>query len=214
MLSILPESPNRPSLTSSFLAFSQSHVSEPPSQFSAQFNPITATTSFDSQNIDLRPILDGPSCQEDAASLKDRFEDPQELEFNEDQESAEDSDNESVDKLLEGLLTESKSTNSDVERVWETAEVRAQNECFREYASRRAQAFGYENLREQQLEALEELIEHRRDVMLIAKTSFGKSLIFQLAPLLMPKPTKPGIALILMPLTLLQQNQSAVVYCF
>ncbi len=155
--------------------------------------------------------MEGPFCQGDAASLIGGFEDSQDLKFNEDQESAEDSDDEGIDELLEGLLTESKSANSDVERVWEAAEARTQNESFREYAGRRAQAFGYENLREQQLEALEELIEHQRDVMLIAKTSFGKSLIFQLAPLLMPKPTNPGIALILMPLTLLQQNQSAAV---
>ena len=71
-----------------------------------------------------------------------------------------------------------------------------------------AQSFGYPNLRNQQLEALEKLIECKTDVMLVAKTSFGKSLIFQLAPLLMPDPKKPEIALILMPLTLLQQNQA------
>jgi hypothetical protein len=51
----------------------------------------------------------------------------------------------------------------------------------------------------QQLDALEKLLEHKTDVMLVAKTSFGKSLIFQLAPLLMPGPGEPGIALILMP---------------
>ena len=46
----------------------------------------------------------------------------------------------------------------------------------------------------QQLDALEKLLEHKTDVMLVAKTSFGKSLIFQLAPLLMPDPGEPGIA--------------------
>jgi superfamily II DNA helicase RecQ len=63
-------------------------------------------------------------------------------------------------------------------------------------------------LRDQQLDALEKLVEHKTDVMLVAKTSFGKSLIFQLAPLLMPDPEEPRIALILMPLTRLQQNQA------
>jgi superfamily II DNA helicase RecQ len=55
---------------------------------------------------------------------------------------------------------------------------------------------------------LKKLVKRKTDVILIAKTSFGKSLIFQLAPLLMADLREPGIALILMPLTLLQQNQA------
>jgi hypothetical protein len=97
-------------------------------------------------------------------------------------------------------------TADTVSPVWETP--RAEEESFRSYATRRGRSFGYPNLRDQQLDALEKLIEHKTDVMLIAKTSFGKSLIFQLAPLLMPDPGELGIALILMPLTLLQQNQA------
>jgi ATP-dependent helicase YprA (DUF1998 family) len=85
---------------------------------------------------------------------------------------------------------------------------RGEDESFRTYAARRARSFGYLNLREQQLEALEKLVKRKTDVILIAKTSFGKSLIFQLTLLLMADPREPGIALILMPLTLLQQNQA------
>jgi replicative superfamily II helicase len=83
---------------------------------------------------------------------------------------------------------------------------RGEDESFRTYAARRARSFGYPNLREQQLKALEKLVKRKTDVILIAKTSFGKSLIFQLAPLLIADPREPGIALI--PLTLLQQNQA------
>jgi superfamily II DNA helicase RecQ len=90
--------------------------------------------------------------------------------------------------------------------TWEAP--REDEESFRDYAARRAASFGYPSLRDGQVDALEKLIEYKRDVMLIAKTSFGKSLIFQLAPLLLPDPKQPGIALVIMPLTLLQQNQS------
>jgi ATP-dependent helicase YprA (DUF1998 family) len=85
---------------------------------------------------------------------------------------------------------------------------RGEDESFRTYAPRRARSFGYPNLREQQVEALEKLVKRKTDVILIAKTSFGKSLIFQLAPLLMADLREPGIALIPMPLTLPQQNQA------
>ena len=59
---------------------------------------------------------------------------------------------------------------------------------------------------------LEYLIDKQNDVLLIAKTSFGKSLIFQLAPLVASESLDcPGIALILMPLTLLQKEQAETV---
>jgi superfamily II DNA or RNA helicase len=61
---------------------------------------------------------------------------------------------------------------------------RREDESFRTYAARRARSFGYPNLRKQQLEALEKLVKYKTDVILIAKMSFGKSLIFPLAPLL------------------------------
>jgi hypothetical protein len=67
VLPILLKSPHRPQLTISFSTFSQSSVSEPPSQFNAQINaqidPITATTPFDSQDPDLQPIAQQPLGQ-------------------------------------------------------------------------------------------------------------------------------------------------------
>ncbi|SRR6266480_2445299 len=115
------------------------------------------------------------------------------------------SDNDDYFDFFQSLWPEETADNT-VNPVWEIP--RAEEESFRSYAARRAQSFGYPKLRDQQLDALEKLVEHKTDLMLIAKTSFGKSLIFQLAPLLMPDPKEPGIALILMPLTLLQQNQA------
>ena len=46
--------------------------------------------------------------------------------------------------------------------------------------------------------------------MLLAKTGFGKSLIFQLIPFLS---STPGVVLILMPLKLLQVEQSEMINC-
>lgn len=54
--------------------------------------------------------------------------------------------------------------------TWEAP--REDEESFRDYAARRAASFGYPSLRDGQVGALEKLIEYRRDVMLIAKTSF------------------------------------------
>ena len=48
--------------------------------------------------------------------------------------------------------------------------------------------------REGQIRSLYYLCEDRRDVILVARTGFGKSVIFQLAPLL-----RPGICLIISP---------------
>jgi ATP-dependent helicase YprA (DUF1998 family) len=198
VLPILPGSPYRPTLTSSFSTFSQSGVSETPSQFSAQVDPAIAITSFDSQDPALQPIFEDFSCQEDVVprtGASEGLENPENI-----------TDGEDYDTLLQDLLVVDTTTVDAVTPVWET--LRAEDESFRSYAARRARSFGYPNLREQQLEALEKLVECKTDVMLIAKTSFGKSLIFQLAPLLMPDSEEPGIALILMPLTLLQQNQA------
>jgi hypothetical protein len=64
VLPILLGSPHRPQLTTSFLTFSQSSVSEPSSQFSAQIDPTTAITPFDSQDPDLLPIAQQPLGQE------------------------------------------------------------------------------------------------------------------------------------------------------
>lgn len=57
-----------------------------------------------------------------------------------------------------------------------------------------------------QIEALKTLLCHKEDLILIAKTGYGKSLIFQAAPLVCLE-SGPGICLILMPLTLLQEEQ-------
>ena len=64
------------------------------------------------------------------------------------------------------------------------------------------------NLRDTQLEAIWTLFYEQRDLLLLAKTSFGKSLIFQLLPFMLD-PT--GVVLILMPLKLLQAEQNAMI---
>ena len=56
----------------------------------------------------------------------------------------------------------------------------------------------------EQVDALEELLIEKRDVILIARTGFGKSIIFQAAPLMHDT---PRIALIIMPLKALQNQQ-------
>ncbi|OXV05476.1 hypothetical protein Egran_06756 [Elaphomyces granulatus] len=56
--------------------------------------------------------------------------------------------------------------------------------------------------REGQIKSLYYLCEDRHDVILLARTGFGKSLIFQLAPLL-----RPGICLIISPLNALSSGQ-------
>jgi ATP-dependent helicase YprA (DUF1998 family) len=186
---ILPGSPHHPTLTSCFSTFSQFSASEPPSQLGAQVDPATAVTSFHSQGLAIQPISEESFGRENNIPKKTTFRGP---------ENAEDISDEDYDAET--------ITADTVNPVWETPRV--EEESFRSYATRRGRSFGYPNLRDQQLDALEKLIEHKIDVMLIAKTSFGKSLIFQLAPLLMPDPEELGIALILMPLTLLQQNQA------
>lgn len=67
--------------------------------------------------------------------------------------------------------------------------------------------FGF-TLDEAQVDAIWTLFYEQRDLLLHAKTGFGKSLIFQLLPF-MTSPT--GIVLILMPLKLLQVEQNAII---
>jgi hypothetical protein len=195
---ILPGSPHHPSLTSCFLIFSQSGASDPSSQLRPQVDLATAVAYFRSQDPAVQPIREESFCQKNVVPRKVAFRGP---------EDAEDtSDEEGCDNLCQNLSVAETATVDTVIPAWETP--RAEEESFRSYAARRGRSFGYHNLRDQQLDALEKLVEHKTDVMLVAKTSFGKSLIFQLAPLLMSNPEEPGIALILMPLTLLQQNQA------
>ena len=56
-----------------------------------------------------------------------------------------------------------------------------------------------------QIEAVRHLVFDKKDLILIAKTGYGKSLIFQTVPLIR---NPPGISLIIMPLTLLQEAQA------
>lgn len=65
-------------------------------------------------------------------------------------------------------------------------------------------------LRDAQVEAIWTLFYERRDLLLLAKTGFGKSLIFQLIPFML-NPT--GVVVILMPLKLLQAKQNSMINC-
>lgn len=67
--------------------------------------------------------------------------------------------------------------------------------------------FGF-TLHNEQADAVWTLSFECRDLLLLAKTGFGKSLIFQLPPFMsMP----PGVVIVLMPLKLLQAEQNAMI---
>ena len=57
--------------------------------------------------------------------------------------------------------------------------------------------------RPEQLEAIRTLVVDRKDLILIAKTGFGKSLVFNSVPFL-----RGGVALIIMPLNAIEQGQT------
>lgn len=59
-------------------------------------------------------------------------------------------------------------------------------------------------LHEEQIDAIWTLWPEKRDFLLLAKSGFGKSLIFQLLPFLTPM---PGLFIVLMSLKLLQAEQ-------
>ena len=63
-------------------------------------------------------------------------------------------------------------------------------------------------LHDAQIEAIWTLFYEQRDLLLMAKTGFGKSLIFQLLPFMMPQTV---VALTFMPLKLLQAEQSEMI---
>lgn len=63
-------------------------------------------------------------------------------------------------------------------------------------------------LHEEQIDAISCLFYEQTDLLLLAKTGFGKSIIFQLLPFMT---TTPGVVLILMPLKLLQVEQSEMI---
>ena len=67
--------------------------------------------------------------------------------------------------------------------------------------------FGFA-LRKAQIDAIWTLFYQKKDLLLLARTGFGKSLIFQLVPF-MENPT--GVVIILMPLKLLQAEQNAMI---
>lgn len=67
--------------------------------------------------------------------------------------------------------------------------------------------FGF-TLQEAQVDAVWTLFYERRDLLLLTKTGFGKSLIFQLLPFMF-EPT--GVVIILMPLKLLQAEQNSLI---
>lgn len=67
--------------------------------------------------------------------------------------------------------------------------------------------FGF-TLQEAQVDAVWTLFYEQRDLLLLAKTGFGKSLILQLLPFMF-EPT--GIVIIFMPLKLLQAEQNSLI---
>lgn len=67
--------------------------------------------------------------------------------------------------------------------------------------------FGF-TLQKAQVDAVWTLFYEQRDLLLLAKTGFGKSLIFQLLPFMF-EPT--GVVIILMPLKLLQAEQNSLI---
>jgi hypothetical protein len=86
-----------------------------------------------------------------------------------------------------------------------------EGESARTYTFRACrEGFGFE-LREDQWQALSHFVWEKRDLVLVAKTSFGKSLLFQIAPLLLRRgDVHSGIILCLMPLNLLISQQDFV----
>lgn len=119
-------------------------------------------------------------------------------------------------------LTDTPSTLTQASPLFCTTPLpRLDHESDRDYTSRCAlEGFGIQSLRAQQWEVLESLIfkgdnpADCDDVVLITKTSFGKSLLFQLAPLIIGigpgkggRRTKSSIILVLMPLNILLAEQ-------
>ena len=62
--------------------------------------------------------------------------------------------------------------------------------------------WGYEDFRENQSEAIDSILEQDKDVLFIAKTGLGKSLVFQLPSLMLP-----GVTVVISPLLSLMSDQ-------
>lgn len=64
------------------------------------------------------------------------------------------------------------------------------------------EVWGYEDFRENQSEAIDSILEQDKDVLFIAKTGLGKSLVFQLPSLMLP-----GVTIVISPLLSLMSDQ-------
>jgi superfamily II DNA helicase RecQ len=70
---------------------------------------------------------------------------------------------------------------------------------------RATELFGFEP-KSKQVEAIRHLLYDKSDLILIAKTGFGKSIVFQVLPMIQEEPKHAG--LIIMPLNLLREEQA------
>lgn len=109
------------------------------------------------------------------------------------------------DKVERVRALHSKWLYEDTEEVVEGAELAARQR--QRYKAIGQVVFGFV-LHDTQIEAIWTLFYEQRDLLLMAKTGFGKSLIFQLLPFMMPQ---IGVVLTLMPLKLLQAEQSKMI---
>lgn len=83
-------------------------------------------------------------------------------------------------------------------------EVSDKEETEHQLIEKRVKDLFHINLKTIQLQAIYHVLFQRSDLILIAKTGFGKSIIFQATPLI---EEQAGICLILMPLKALQDEQ-------
>jgi superfamily II DNA helicase RecQ len=81
----------------------------------------------------------------------------------------------------------------------------AASKISRERIREKIQLYFHLQPHEEQIEAIQHLVDRRDDLILIAKTGWGKSVIFQSIPLLHPD---KNICLLIMPLTLLEEDQA------
>jgi superfamily II DNA helicase RecQ len=69
--------------------------------------------------------------------------------------------------------------------------------------------FGIQHLKDAQWEVIESVVYHRKNTIFHAPTGSGKSLTMQIPPLIKGSCGRKGIALIIMPLTLLLHEQAS-----
>jgi hypothetical protein len=126
-LPVLLGGPYRSNLPSPFSHISHSSASEPPSQFSAQYNLTTAAISSDSQNLDLQPIDEDSFCPKDVVKALDDLGDSAD---SDNSEHIQGRDVLPFNAEAEAPELTPTQVSSHVTQVWEAA--RAENECFRE----------------------------------------------------------------------------------